>query len=754
MGGIQSQIEQLLRDRVSQLPSVRAELDRWSRVDGCLTQLALALEELRTHPKTPVDTKAGLAFPQLSEFRREIAEVIDLFRVAEARFLRTTINIGVSGVARVGKSTLLQSLSGLNDDQIPTGSGIPVTAVRSRIYHSSVLRRAVLRLHTVETFLDEVVGPYHNELGISARPINLQEFRAWEYPRSSPDGEAQIETRRRLQDMQRSLESYEKDLIGGELTIDDLRELRPYVAYPTNEELESTHPSAVARRYLAVKDVRIDTRFPNATIEQLGLVDLPGLGEIAVNAEQRHLAGLRNEVDVVLLVKRPVEGMAFWGKGDKQTLALIDEARGFIRDRRSFVFLVINAGSDDLPHLVRTLHDDIRRQLNDGQDGRFITVLTVDAASEQSAAKDLLTPLLQNLVQRLPLMDRQVLDGTRARAASLSASIRAGLADVDSTVTDLHRSGGSSIEDLELRSAELRKDLAVDLTSYVQELLQLTRAEQDDAGFIEAVEAAYRNVVSWIEAGFDEGHDVWCHEAVRAMIADKNSAPFAAAQMSRVRVEIGKRFAALDDFFAGRLHEVWGRLADILRTPLGELLDGYDGRLALEQLVELLRNASEPCPAFTSALSDILSIRLEYRTQLYPKVRFELGSLLNLEVINPTTGEPEKQITVPLDKPGAERLYRFISSRSRQAAHLIKKSLLQEAVAPSQVIHAFVEQFEDAMIRSGAAEQEFRRLARSYRDEIWPGVYQGIDEDNARVARVIRASRALSACMDVSVEVA
>ncbi len=751
MGDVQSQVEQLLRDRATQLPSVRAELDRWSRVDGHLTQLALAVEELRNHPKTPDETEAGLAFPQLSEFRRGIAAVVDLFRVAEARFLRATINIGVSGAARVGKSTLLQSLSGLDNDQIPTGSGIPVTAVRSRIYHSPAQHRAVLRLHTAETFLDDVVGPYHNDLGISARPATLQEFRAWEYRDTQVE---KVEIRRRLQDMQRSLESYENDLVGGERTIDDLRELRPYVAYPTNEELESSRSSPVARRYLAVKDVRIDTRFPDSEIEQLGLVDLPGLNEIAVNAEQRHLEGLRNEVDVVLLVKRPLEGMAYWGEGDEKALALINEARGFIRDQQSFVYLVINAGISDDPHLVRSLDDDIRRQRNDGQDGRFITVFTVDAASTQSAATDLLTPLLRTLAERLPLMDRQVLEGTRAHAASLSASIRAGLADLDSTVTELRRSSGSSAEDLELRSRELRKDLAVDLTGYVQELLQLTRADQDDAGFVEAVEGAYRNVVAWIEAGFDEGPNAWCRDAVRTIIRDRNSAPFAAAQMSKIRVEIGKRFATLDDFFSRRLHEVWGRLADILRKPLGELLDGYDGRLALEQLIELLDNASEPCGALTGALSDVLSIRLEYRTQLYPRVRSELGNLLNLEVINPTTGEPEEQIAVPLNEQGAERLYRFISGRARQAAHHIKKSLLQEAVAPSQVIYAFVEQFEDALIRSGDAEQEFRRLARSYRDEIWPGIYQGIDEDNARVARVIRASRALSECLDVSVEVA
>jgi len=51
------------------------------------------------------------------------------------------------------------------------------------------------------------------------------------------------------------------------------------------------------------------------------------------------------------------------------------------------------------------------------------------------------------------------------------------------------------------------------------------------------------------------------------------------------------------------------------------------------------------------------------------------------------------------------------------------------------------------MIRSGDSEREFKRLARSYRDEIWPGVFGEIDAANARVARVARARDALVATM-------
>ena len=107
----------------------------------------------------------------------------------EARLARDTVNIGVSGQARVGKSTLLQSVSGLGDDQIPTGQALPVTAVRSRIFHAPDLRRATLRLHSFDTFVTDVVAPYHAELDIAGLPGTPEEFRHWVYPKpSQPPG--------------------------------------------------------------------------------------------------------------------------------------------------------------------------------------------------------------------------------------------------------------------------------------------------------------------------------------------------------------------------------------------------------------------------------------------------------------------------------------------------------------------------------------------------------------------------------------
>jgi hypothetical protein len=745
MTDIQARIDALLHDRRARLPAVMTELGRWGRVDGCLNQLTTALDQLRAHPKTPEDVRGSLTLPQASDLRRGAAELIEMYRVVQTRLERSTINVGVSGAARVGKSTLLQSITGLGEDQIPTGSGIPVTAVRSRIYHSPAFHRAVVRLHTVQSFLDEVVGPLHAKLGFAARATSLEEFRGWKYTEATA---GEMEHRRRLEDMQRSLDSFAAHLTGGERVMEDLTQLRPWVAYPTNAELAAAEMagSPVGRLYLAVRDIRIDVPFPHSVVDQLGIVDLPGLGEIDPDAEQRHVNGLRNEVDVVLIVKRPVQGMAYWGENDLKAVTLIDQARGFVRDRRDFLSLVINAGTDDDPHLVTSLTDDIRRQVNNGRDGRFLTVYRADAASENSVVDELLQPLLAALAKSLPTMDRQIGEGVAVAAAALADQVRTAIADVERSLLELQRRTVAPAEDLDQRVKDLREDLAVGLTEYVAELRQLAGGDQDD-DFVAAVEESYRAIVQWIDAGFGEGEEAWCRTAVRTMTTDKNAAPFTVHQLNRIRVEIGRRFGTLNDFFSHRMDEVWTHLAAIICASTGELLDGVEGREALEQLARYLNEGTEPCPTLNGALQDVLDIRLEYRTQLYPKVRAQLGDLLNFETTNPLTGERQDQITVDTNEAGAKQLFRFITTRARQAAYQIRKALLQEAVAPSLVVHAFAEQFEDDLIRSADAEREFKRFARSYRDLLWPGVYEGIELDDARVGRVRRAATALADCV-------
>jgi hypothetical protein len=734
---VSARIQAILDDRRRSVPLLRAEIEWWLRVDDQLARLAGAVHELSGNPSTPAELRDGLAGFRVEEAREGVADAVRLLRVLESRFSRTTINIGVSGQARVGKSTLLQSISGLDDGQIPTGKGLPVTAVRSRIFHAPHHQRATLRLHTFDTFVADVLAPHHAQLGLPGLPTTVTEFAGWDYPspgsarsgsaagRSDPPSYATL--LKRLRDMQTALPSYRADLVGGEREI-GLDELRPHVAYPTNDELGAS--GAASRRYLAVRDLRIECTFPHAKVERLAVVDLPGLGEVAVGAEAHHIDGLQNEVDVVLLVKRAMGDEAYWGEADARTLDLLDIARGFV-SKRDFVFLVLNQGGID-PIMQTTLRDNVNREINMGEPDRFFQVLETDAADAGDVFGRALTPVLQHLTARMPAMDAEVLAGTRAETLAAADRIELLVADLGLILGTVRTSTGSAAEDLDRRAKRLRQDLAAGLQELVARLHEQAREASEDPEFIEAVEQVYAANREWITGGLGVGEQTWREEGLRRIRVDGFSAGYTGEELNRIRAE--------------RMEQLWTAVADVLDGALGDLLADRSGHDALRELAELLERASPPCPRLRRAVQALLGIRLDYRSQLHPRVRSELDGLA-LEVLDPQTGSLTQQVTVPRSEAGVEQLYRFVVRTAEQAAYLTKKALLREAVTPALVLHAAAEQFEDTVIRSGDSEVEFRRLADSYKNEIWPGVYQEIDAANARFAAVTRARDALVASL-------
>lgn len=732
MSEVSAALERLIEARGANLPLVRREIERWQTVDNHLDELRHAVDDLSAHT-------GPLAVPRLADLRLGVAQIVETYRVLDARFSRGTINIGVSGAARMGKSTLLQSISGLGDDQIPAGDGIPVTAVRSKIYHAAA-RRAELRMHTAASFLSEVIGPYHAESGIQQLPRTLEEFRAWRYP--DPDEELDSEKRAvlvRLCECQTSLPTYEKLLTGQTRTV-DFGELRQYVAYPTAEERDLP-PEQVARRYLAVSEARIECPFPRADVGHLAIIDLPGLGDLSPDAESRHAEGLRNEVDAVLLVKRASETSSFWGKADVKTLKLLDLVRGFIRSDGEFAFIVLNR-NEQRPKLDEDLRGDIRLNVNGGQDGRHITVFETDVRDPARVQSEVLGPLLRRLATGLPKMDAEGLAWAGEQARTLTAAIAAALGDLDRLLRTVRDPVGVPEEVIEAKADHLRNALARRLSRLVGELTAALDGDAPDDSFTAAVEAVYESVLAWIADGFGQGVDEWRRRALDTLVTERNAAAFAGPEFHRIRLEISRRFGALDDFFGGQVRDMWDRVGAICREDCGDLLPEGDGEATLGRLAQAFAGAAQPCPALAQSVEALLDVRLEYRTLLYPRVRADLGPL-NLQVRHPQTGEQIQQVAVELTEEGAGELFHITSGLAEQAAYRTRKSLLGERVTPAVVIQAVVEQFEDALIRSGGSVQEFRRFVRSYRTEMWPAEFRGIDEANARYARVTRAIAAI-----------
>ncbi len=329
-----------MRDRRARLPVIEQEIERWAGLRALLSDLTAALAQAG---EAGDDGASPVVFDVDGvELERIAAEALAALAVTRARVSRHTVNIGVSGRARNGKSTLLQSLSGLDDEQIPTGRGQPVTAVRSRIFHSDTARGARLTMHSALSFCTEVVGPYFQVLGLAPEPRTVDEFARFDLPGAVRDlPSAQVDRLRpvlaRLQEMQESLPSF-RHLLTGEVRDVDLEDLRRWVAYPAPDS------GVPDRRYLAVRDAVITTAFPISDVVELGLLDLPGLGEMVPRAEEHHLAGLENDVDFVVVVKRPTDTNAMWSSEDQSSLDLIGRACG-AASVRDFMTILVNTGN-------------------------------------------------------------------------------------------------------------------------------------------------------------------------------------------------------------------------------------------------------------------------------------------------------------------------------------------------------------------------------------------------------------------------
>jgi hypothetical protein len=740
--GIGAKIAEIIAARKSLCPDVQRRVERLNTLRAQLTELRAALQDLLGHPGLTEDLGAEIrSFLQTSDRDAAIAKNLDALETVKARLTRESVNIGVSGQARAGKSTLLQSISGLSEDQIPTGKGLPVTAVRSRIFNFAGRPHAKISFHGFSSFRQEVLSPYHHALRLHSIPYSLVDYRALTYPETVRDLHLDKEKEdegaallRRLKEMQQSLPSYEDLLVNAERDV-DLKDLRQYVAYPTDEERKTEIPP---RRYLAVKNLRIFCRFPFTEVQQLGLVDLPGLGEVTPDVEDQHVRNLKDEIDVVLFLKRPTNESGFWQDKDAKVMSLLAHARGAVINGGDFVTIVVNRGGVD-QKIVNGLLEDIRNLVNEGVDGKHYRVLEWDAIDKEDVYKEVLAPLLKHISERLPIMDREVIDEAVTGCESLANDAVQALGKLQGALRAC-RSMRKDVERKLLENAKrLRAQLAESLGKIVDELLKQARREETEETelFESHAQETYEHIKSWISNGFGMGPEEFRREAYNSLLSQKFAAGFAGDQLNFARVEIGNKFCRLDTFFEESVARVHGKIGEALSNNLGQLLSGLQGKAALQRLMDILENGDEGFPTLVNALRDIVALEISYRNHFHPRVRKAIDSLA-VETADSYGNPKQHDVAVPKTIEGAEALCREIEMMALNAAWEAQKALFREQELIGLILHAAAEHFEDAFIRSRDSEYEFQRLARSFRDDIWPGEFEGIDADNARAAKTIR----------------
>lgn len=739
---IAEQVDRVLGARRSKLPAVQESRKRLEALNSALHTLDEALAGLGRHPQAPAELRATLAGADLRSCQEQVQGALDEIARVQARFSRPTVNFGVSGQARVGKSTLLQALSGLGEDAIPTGTGTPVTAVRSRIL-SAPERLARLGMHSWASFRDEVLKPYHDDLGLGPAPATLGEFRDRHYPAPGPEDE---NTRgvmlKRLRGMRDSLDSYSQYLTGGEVEVSDFSQLRAWVAYPKRDTA-----GQLDNRYLAVRDATIACPFPHPVARSIGLVDLPGLGEIAASAEAHHVKGLRDDVDFVVLVKRANEGMAFWTKQDGLARKLIDEARKPIANTSDFLGILSNEGGVPDETLDEML-GSIRVDANVGLDQSPIKLFRCQGRDPADVGLRLLEPALAHLAERLPVMDAQVLEHARLLANTAAENIGSRLQVLEAAITGSLPEVGGTAEKLRDLTTNLRQLIARDLLPILDRHRASARAEADDPVLTSAIRDAHERIKSWADDALGTGEALWMDKALGEFAVHRHSGNLAMTELNRIRVHIGEVYCGLDGHLAAQTGALFDEVGGVLVRRCGRLLQGLTGREALERLAAQFLAGDETCANLERATRDLSNLKVSYRSHFHPIVRARLD-ILDHQYWDPETQRMEPTIRVEgIGETDAHHLLGALRLLAIKASASVRDGLLREASLMEKILHAAVEQFEDSFIRSGTSEKEFDRFARSWRDELFPGVFDTVATSRLDVRQVRTAFAGARSAID------
>ncbi len=759
MSTISSQLDRILATRAAKLKEIDATIDVWKSREARLADVIA-----KTEAAERINPAMHGASTQLRSAAETVRGILADYALIRVRFARETLCVGIGGAAGMGKSTFLQSATGLSEEQIPTGDLFCTTAVRSLIENSTTENAAVANFHSPESFVSEVVAPLCNELGISA-PSSLGAFRTMPLtlPAGIEDNQKNRDILKRLKDAQGHLPEYEAYLTGRRCVSIPLDKLRPFVAYPADGNTK-------AGPFLAIANLVVKVPFPATDFARLRVVDLPGIGEAGINLAKAQTESLKNSCDITLLVKKAAQGRIEWE--DKDTTAL-DAMRGVVphvEDQTKFTMVLINGDAAD-PIRTKSCEENFRAKV----DRPFETVVC-DARKPEIVTRETMPRILDFLAKNLPAIDEAILAGQATKADAALDAARREVRAASEKVRAVAPAGTGEI------------DFANDLKVRVNKVLvshekgAKDRAVGNDKEWDDEVARIHDVVATWVKNGCGYGSRDALLDALRNEIMESKTQP--ATVINECRVKFRNQWEAMDLHIEDRIAKLLGGVMDALcvemhdfvptRAPAAKAVDAVRAQIvafanridartsdigddeALRELSRPLRRIAEFDLQFRFHLEPMLhaTTHLLFANEL-PLVKDESDAGTFLDALEKKLLEAADAYASGMRKSGTgnsaalERKKRLFekaipdaSVRADVIAMLEQSMGSAQSFCPNRIFAAVVETFADAFIRSKNSKKAFQILAREWRDELTPAPDEKTRLTNAAAGALAALSKA------------
>ncbi|MCT7952858.1 dynamin family protein [Ancylothrix sp. C2] len=676
--------------------------------DVNLRTIAAALENLEAQRHQLIDkvndpTVAGrLEEINFSNIQAGIFKELEALGKLKARFSRDTLNIGVVGRMRQGKSTLLQSLTGLGDDVIPARSGGACTAVRSIIRHRPLQdTQATISFYSEESLFKEVILPYYQALNLTPIPINFDDFVHSSFSHKIPGTDATKEAiyKRLKSDFYTHRHTY-RPLLGAEKRTVSKEQIKDYVTHSGDDnQLEGY-------KNLAVREVEIYCSFPNPEVGKIALVDIPGLGDLKLGDEALMLETLGREVDVVLFVRRPDPIGDAWKVEDTD---LYNTAVRALRDLPQRSFMVINELRDN-PEST-PLCQKFKQQINQGTVGIKVVECLVTNCQDKEKANQLLDRVLDYLANHIATLDNQYANKTQQNLLEIEKAVKAELEKAQNAFGEATMSGS----DFSV-SVDLFKPLIDHLKNRLTQLLNSLRQQRENES------TDFKDKVLEVVKKCRSNTPIPSIEQIEFRANALGGIPNAYYDyLNKIRADLSQQFLCLDDGLKLSLNRVKSQVAEVL------IKEGKLEKLAEEKGAEFIKALAEIIPAelirgkeskLKLGFKLLADFELSYRGLVQHRIRQHLDVLTpnDPKVIGLSASPPAEQVLTSLKTAYAEAVYNC------------ENSLEEFLCEPSQAAFAIVEEFLDRIFRAEGVEDEWRVFLYEWRSEVWPEEFKQLGE--------------------------
>jgi hypothetical protein len=720
-------------EKITQILARRAGHSKSLEVlDAHLASVTTALARLDDSRLELLERLAEEARDRLFDIGQDIRELDESLKQQRAdisklvaRLNRPTLNVGMVGRARMGKSRFLQSLTGLTAQEIPDGRTGFCTGVASLIQHAAGQEtRAAVYLHDEGSFLGEVIEPYFKDLGLGNPPASARVFAERPLPALTSDEPRAKSAYLHLAAYHRHFGAY-GDLLRHPSPIDiAAQEIRSYVAQDNREGTQEHHA------FRAVRSVDIRTCFPAPDVGGLAVVDLPGLGDTNLGDPRILLAALQDDIDVVLFVREPAARGDDIQDFDIDLYTLASDALPEI-PLRLRAFLVINhRRSDDQDN-----HENALRYQAKVADSpiQVVDSVIVDCSRPQEVA-DAFEPMLDYLLAHADELDGLLLAQSRRQTREIKARL-GWLIEQAGQLAVLAQPSSIWFQEFQHLFNGAFDRLTISLERMVGRLESLRDAP--DEAFGTAVAEVIR------KAAADDAIPSEAEIATRIARVGARANAFGEL-LTESRAHLSRHFLDLDDVLRTRVMEMQDAVAQMLSEE-GELralsqLIGRDFLLAIADRVPPVSERSRGESEIRFGLTMLADFELAYRGFIQHRIRPCLDGM--------HPDHPEIPVAEGIWPTVSPRMMRDVLTLTYEAALGECDKALQRILAePNGALFAIVEEFRDRVRRSADSRDQWQAFYMHVRAEVWAGPLGALAERSGQFRPWNQGLDQLRACL-------